>query len=108
VACQANSPVRNIKRLNIIRIDDYVMFEIEANAFLHHMVRNIAGVLIEIGCGNADISWVDEILEIRDRTKSSKTASADGLYLTMIEYPEIYGIPMPVNSQCAIPAIIMV
>jgi tRNA pseudouridine38-40 synthase len=108
VACQANSPVRNVKRLEITRINDYVMFEIEANAFLHHMVRNIAGVLIEIGCGNADISWVDEILDIRDRTKSAKTAAADGLYLAMIEYPEKYGIPSPVNSQCAIPAIITV
>jgi tRNA pseudouridine38-40 synthase len=72
------------------------------------MVRNIAGVLIKIGCGNADISWMEKILEIRDRTKSAKTASADGLYLTMIEYPEKYGIPMPVNSRCAIPVILTV
>jgi len=108
VACQANSPVRNVKRLDITRINDYVMFEIEANAFLHHMVRNIAGVLIEIGCGNADIPWVDEILDIRDRTKSANTAAADGLYLAKIEYPEKYGIPMPVDSQCAVPEIIMV
>jgi tRNA pseudouridine38-40 synthase len=99
IACQANSPVRNVKRLDIIRVDDYVMFEIEANAFLHHMVRNIAGVLIEIGCGEADISWADEILGIRDRTKSANTASPNGLYLAMIEYPEKYGIPKPVNSQ---------
>jgi len=99
VACQANSPVRNVKRLDISRVDDYVIFEIEADAFLHHMVRNIAGVLIEIGCGKADISWVDEVLAIRDRTKSAKTASPDGLYLAMIQYPEKYGIPKPVNSQ---------
>ncbi|MFB3101131.1 MAG: tRNA pseudouridine(38-40) synthase TruA [Gammaproteobacteria bacterium] len=108
VACQANSAVRNVKRLDISRVDDYVMIEIEANAFLHHMVRNIAGVLIDIGCGKADISWVDEVLAIRDRTKSAKTASPDGLYLAMIQYPEKYGIPMPVNSQCAIPTIITV
>jgi tRNA pseudouridine38-40 synthase len=108
VACQAKSPVRNVKRLDVNRVDDYVMFEIEANAFLHHMVRNIAGVLIKIGCGNADISWMEKILEMRDRTKSAKTAPADGLYLTMIEYPEKYGIPMPVNSRCAIPSILTV
>ncbi len=108
VACQANSPIRNVKRLEITRNNDYVMIEIEANAFLHHMVRNIAGVLLEIGSGNAHISWVNEILEIRDRTKSAKTAAADGLYLAMIEYPEKYDIPIPVNSQFAIPTIITV
>ncbi len=102
VACQAKSPVRTIKRLDVTRVGDYVMFEIEANAFLHHMVRNIAGVLIEIGCGNADISWMDEVLKLRDRTKSAKTAAEDGLYLAMIQYPEKYGIPMPANSQCVI------
>ena len=105
VACQANSPVRNVKRLDVTRIGEYVMFEIKANAFLHHMVRNIAGLLIEIGCGKADIVWVDEVLAVRDRTKAAKTAVPDGLYLTMIQYPEKYGIPMSVNSQCAIPTI---
>ena len=103
VACQAKSPVRNVKRLNIIRVCDYVILEIEANAFLHHMVRNIAGVLIAIGGGETDISWVDELLELKDRTKSAKTASPDGLYLVMIEYPEKYGIPMPANSQFVLP-----
>ena len=105
VACQAKSPNRDVKRLDIKRVDDYVIFDIEANAFLHHMVRNIAGVLIKIGCGEADISWAAEILALKDRTKSAKTAAADGLYLAMINYPEKYGIPVPVNPQCAIPAI---
>ncbi len=105
VACQAKNPVRNVRKLNISRVDDYVMFEIEANAFLHHMVRNIAGVLIEIGCGKADISWAHEVLAIRDRTKSAKTASPGGLYLAMIQYPEKYEIPMPVNSQRTIPSV---
>ena len=103
--CQAKSPVREITKLDISRQGHMFVVEFSANAFLHHMVRNIAGVLIEIGCGNAEISWMDEILEIRDRTKSAKTAPADGLYLTMIEYPEKYGIPVPANSRCAIPAV---
>ena len=85
VACQANSPVRNVKRLDITRVGDHVIFEIKANAFLHHMVRNIAGVLIEIGCSNADISWMKEVLAVKDRTKSAKTAPADGLYRAKID-----------------------
>ena len=108
VACQANSPIRDVKRLDIKRVDDYVIFDIAANAFLHHMVRNIAGVLIKIGCGEADISWAVEVLALKDRTKAAKTAAPDGLYLAMINYPEKYGIPVPVNPRCAIPIITMV
>lgn len=103
VACQARSPVREVKKLEISRIDDLIILEIEANAFLHHMVRNIAGVLIKIGSGNADVSWAAEVLAEKDRTKAAKTAAPDGLYLSMIQYPERYGIPMHVNSQCAMP-----
>jgi len=105
VACQANSPIRDVRSLDISRIDDYVVLEIKASAFLHHMVRNIVGVLLEIGSGQADISWAAEVLAVKDRTKAAKTAAPDGLYLAMIQYPEKYGIPMPVHPQCAIPAI---
>lgn len=103
IVCQAKSPVRNVKKLHVSSVGEYVIFEIEANAFLHHMVRNIAGVLIEIGCGKADISWMHEVLKIKDRSKSAKTASPAGLYLVMIQYPKKYGIPMLVHSQRAIP-----
>ena len=99
VTCKANNPIRDVKSLGISRVDDYVVIEIKANAFLHHMVRNIAGVLIEIGCGQADISWAAEVLAVKDRTKAAKTAAPDGLYLAMIQYPKIYGIPMPVHPQ---------
>ena len=99
VACKANNPIRDVKSLGISRVDDYVVIEIKANAFLHHMVRNIAGVLIEIGCGQADISWAAEVLAVKDRAKAAKTAAPDGLYLAMIQYPKIYGIPMPVHPQ---------
>ena len=104
VACQAKSPNRDVKRLDVKRVEDYVIFDIEANAFLHHMVRNIAGVLIKIGRGEADVSWASEVLALKDRTKAAKTAAADGLYLAMIQYPEKYGIPSPVNPQFSIPA----
>jgi len=99
VACQANSPVREVRNLDISRVDDHVVLEIKANAFLHHMVRNIAGVLIEIGTGQADVSWAAEVLAAKDRTKAAKTVAPDGLYLAMIQYPEKYGIPMPVHPQ---------
>ncbi len=105
VACQAKSPVREVKKLEISRVNDLIMLEIEANAFLHHMVRNIAGVLIEIGCGHADVSWAAEVLAEKDRTKAARTAAPDGLYLSMIQYPEKYGIPTPDNSGCAIPSV---
>lgn len=107
VACQAKSPIRTVKMIKVKRIDDYIMFEIKANAFLHHMVRNIAGVLIKIGRGEAKVSWITEVLALKDRTKAAKTASPDGLYLAVIQYPEKYGIPMPTiaTMQSAIPSI---
>lgn len=98
-ACQAKNPVRTVYSLEIKREGNYVILEIEANAFLHHMVRNIAGVLIKIGSCDEDISWAAEVLALKDRTKAAKTAAPDGLYLAMIQYPEKYGIPVPVNPQ---------
>ncbi len=93
VACQANSPVRNVKRLDITRIDDYVMFEIEANAFLHHMVRNIVGVLMAIGAGEREISWCNDVLMAKDRRAGGVTAKPDGLYLTQVNYPDEFQLP---------------
>jgi tRNA pseudouridine38-40 synthase len=91
--CQARHPVREIKRLQVWRDEDLVFIEIEANAFLHHMVRNIAGVLIAIGARRAEPSWSAEVLAGRDRTRAGVTAPADGLYLTGVLYPEKYGLP---------------
>jgi len=93
VHCQAKNPVREVRSLQIWQDDNRVIFSIHANAFLHHMVRNIAGVLIYIGCGEQEVSWAKEILELRDRTKGGITAPADGLYLTRVEYPKSFKIP---------------
>lgn len=95
--CQAATPVRNIEKLQIYRKNNYVVFEIEANAFLQRMVRNIAGVLMEIGSGKADVSWVVDVLSAKNRKKAAKTAAPDGLYLVGVRYPEKYGIPEPTN-----------
>ncbi len=92
-ACQAKHPVRTIYRLDISRRDRFVVIDIVANAFLHHMVRNIAGVLLDIGSGKQAPGWAAEILAARDRTAGGVTAPPEGLYFVGAEYPEHYRIP---------------
>lgn len=91
--CQSKSPNREILEITVKRSGDWVWFDIAANSFLYHMVRNIAGVLLDIGCGEADESWCEEVLAARDRKAASTTAVPEGLYLTHIEYPERFGLP---------------
>lgn len=91
--CQARHPVREVRELTVHRQDDGVVLEVEANAFLHHMVRNIAGVLMEVGVGERPLQWAWEVLERRDRTQGGVTAPADGLYLLAVRYPEHFGLP---------------
>lgn len=93
VHCQAKNPVRELRSLKVWRVENRVVLSVYANAFLHHMVRNIAGVLIYIGSGERDIGWAKEVLELRDRTQGGITAPAAGLYLTRVEYPETFQIP---------------
>jgi tRNA pseudouridine38-40 synthase len=93
-ACQAKHPVRTIHDLTVQRQGEQVVIDIEANAFLHHMVRNIAGVLIAIGAGERDVSWVDEVLAARDRQYGGVTASPQGLTLVNVGYPDEYGLPV--------------
>lgn len=91
--CQAKSPVRELRRLNVTRQGDFVLIEAAANAFLHHMVRNLAGVLMDIGAGEQEPEWAQRVLEARDRTLGGITAAPDGLYLTAVDYPEHFKIP---------------
>ena len=93
VHCQANSPVRTVYKLDISRSGEFVFIDIEANAFLHHMVRNIAGVLMSIGAGEQSVSWAAEVLAYRDRKRGGVTASAHGLYFINVDYPEEFNIP---------------
>ncbi len=93
IACQAKSPVRTLYRLDVTQYNELIILDLEANAFLHHMVRNIAGVLMNIGRGEREPDWAREVLEHRDRTKGGVTAPAGGLYLTGVEYPEHFGLP---------------
>jgi tRNA pseudouridine38-40 synthase len=95
VECQARSPVRELRALTVERHGELVHIHAYANAFLHHMVRNIAGVLMQIGAGEQAPLWAKEVLDARDRRRGGVTAPPDGLYLTQVEYPENFKIPNP-------------
>ncbi|HBO24013.1 MAG TPA: tRNA pseudouridine(38-40) synthase TruA [Providencia sp.] len=94
--CQSKTPWRNVMDVNVSRHGHYVVVDIKANAFLHHMVRNIVGSLLEIGCGNQDINWISHLLELQDRSKAAATAKAEGLYLVKVDYLEKYELPTSV------------
>ncbi len=98
VACQAKSPVRTIYDIQLSCHNELIFIDIEANAFLHHMVRNIAGVLMAIGAGERSPEWAAEVLAYRDRTKGGITAPPFGLYLTGVTYPEQFLLPQIVDS----------
>jgi tRNA pseudouridine38-40 synthase len=91
--CQARSPIRRLERLCVARRGDWLTIEATANAFLHHMVRNIAGLLVAVGRGDAAPAWAREVLEGRDRTRGAATAPAAGLYLVGVRYPAVFGLP---------------
>jgi tRNA pseudouridine38-40 synthase len=91
--CQARSPVRRMESLSVERRGDWVIIEATANAFLHHMMRNIAGLLLAIGRREAPPEWALEVLAGRDRTKNAATAPAAGLYLMSVRYPEAFALP---------------
>jgi len=91
--CQSKSPIRQMMSIQIQRMNDYVVVDLAANAFLHHMVRNMVGVLLMIGSGQKPPIWAKEVLFARDRREASITAPPNGLYLVAVEYPESFGIP---------------
>ena len=91
--CQANTPVKTMHEIRIDRRDDLIVFTLRANAFLHHMVRNIVGSLIVVGNGNQSAEWLKEVLEHRDRSRAAPTFMPDGLYLAKIDYDAKWGLP---------------
>ena len=91
--CQAKHPVRTIERLRVARHGELIRIDVTANAFLHHMVRNIAGTLIKVGRGERPVAWVGEVLAGRDRTAAGITAPPEGLYFVQVVYPERFGLP---------------
>lgn len=92
-SCQSSTPMRNVHSLVVDRVGDLVVVDIAANAFLHHMVRNIVGSLMAVGTGRQPPGWIGQLLRGRDRTLAADTAPADGLYLAEVEYPAQYRLP---------------
>lgn len=92
--CQSNTPFRCVTHLQITQSGRFIVVDIAANAFLHHMVRNIVGSLIEIGKGEQPVSWLGELLASKDRTLAAATAKANGLYLVKVDYPSQFELPI--------------
>ncbi|AZY49562.1 tRNA pseudouridine(38-40) synthase TruA [Bordetella avium] len=91
--CQARHPVRHLTRLDIAERGSFLVFTLQANAFLHHMVRNIMGALLQIGQGRESVDWMASLLRARDRRLGAPTFSPDGLYLSAIDYPTLFELP---------------
>ncbi|WP_332814567.1 tRNA pseudouridine(38-40) synthase TruA [Ramlibacter sp.] len=92
-ACQAKSPVKTMRRIEITRRGPYWRFEFEADAFLHHMIRNIMGCLVQVGQGLQPPQWMDEVLAARSRDAAAPTFSPDGLYFLGPVYEPRWGLP---------------
>ncbi|HEY0589395.1 MAG TPA: tRNA pseudouridine synthase A, partial [Pseudoduganella sp.] len=91
--CQAKTPVKEMQMIEIERHGDMILFTLRANAFLHHMVRNLVGSLVYVGQGRENTDWMGELLAGKDRTKAAPTFMPDGLYLSKIEYDAKWGLP---------------
>lgn len=102
VGCQSSSPCRHMKKIDVSRTGDMVIIDVEADSFLHHMVRNIVGVLMAVGHGTKPPVWARQVLQACDRRLAGVTAPAAGLYLVGIEYPAQYELPLSVMPQIII------
>lgn len=99
--CQASSPRRELQALNVTRTGQgCVAFDVKANAFLYHMVRNLVGTLLVVGAGEADTDWPQSVLTEGDRRRAGPTAPAQGLTLIGVDYPERFGLPGPTAASC--------
>ncbi|WP_022964209.1 tRNA pseudouridine(38-40) synthase TruA [Halopseudomonas pelagia] len=94
LACQAKSPIKRVHHLKLHEFGRFIVIDIRANAFLHHMVRNIAGVLMQIGCGEKPVNWAGDVLAAACRREGGLTAPAYGLYLVDVTYPERFDLPV--------------
>ena len=94
--CQSITPMRNVIWAQIKSINNFIVLDVKANAFLHHMIRNIVGSLLEIGLDKQPSEWMQELINVRDRTKAAKTARPEGLYLIEVDYDKKYMINHPV------------
>ncbi|MCW8833983.1 MAG: tRNA pseudouridine(38-40) synthase TruA [Colwellia sp.] len=93
VHCQSHSPVRSIYHCEITRQGEYIIVDIKANAFLHHMVRNIVGSLMRVGQSQESTCWIKEVLAVKNRCLAGITAPPEGLYFVEVDYPEHFALP---------------
>jgi tRNA pseudouridine38-40 synthase len=92
--CQAKSPIKRLLRCDVSAIGALVRFDVSANAFLHHMVRNLVGALVYVGAGKRDAPWISELIAARDRRDAPPTFAAGGLYFTGADYDARFGLPV--------------
>ena len=92
-SCQSSTPMRNVHSISVARSGELLVLDIKANAFLHHMVRNIAGSLMAVGSGRQPSGWISRLMAGRDRAAAAETAAGAGLYLVEVEYPTVFGLP---------------
>jgi tRNA pseudouridine38-40 synthase len=105
--CQSKSPIKTIYQLDVVQESAKLFFFVRANAFLHHMVRNIVGSLVQVGLGKQPKEWVKEILEKKNRSLAAPTFSADGLYLAQVSYPQHFHVPQASFTDSAIPEFLL-
>jgi tRNA pseudouridine38-40 synthase len=98
IECQSKTAVRRVHRIQVVRTGDSIWFEIDANAYLHHMVRNIVGTLLDVQAAADPRSAMARILAAGRRREAGVTAPAAGLYLWRVEYPAAHGIPTPADA----------
>ena len=91
--CEAKTPVRTVHAIAIERAGDEIQIVISANAFLHHMVRNIVGTLVYVGNGRYAPAWLGDVLASRDRAQAAPTFAAEGLYLERVDYDAQWALP---------------
>ncbi|MCK4710202.1 MAG: tRNA pseudouridine(38-40) synthase TruA [Gammaproteobacteria bacterium] len=91
--CQAKTATRTMLSLNVTRDGGFIYFDVCANAFLHHQVRNIVGSLLEVGKTVKPVNWIADLIELKDRKQAGPTAPAAGLYLVNVKYPQEFDIP---------------
>jgi tRNA pseudouridine38-40 synthase len=91
--CQAPSPVKTLRRLDVLRRGDYWRFDFDGDAFLHHMIRNIMGGLVAVGSGARDAQWMGDVLASKDRSLAAATFAPDGLYFIGPYYDAAHAIP---------------